>query len=92
MNTVCIEPTKFISARSGNESFGYRIYDDNAQAYDNTWDAIPDDDMAVLRLVAESDNEEVQAMLSFVAENQKSIQIGGEFYAFEDIQALLARG
>ena len=50
MNRIYIEPTKFTNLRDGEEYFGWRAFDDYAQAYDNTWEKadIPDDDISFL--------------------------------------------
>ena len=48
-NRIVIEPTKFIGTKSGYESIGIRVYDSMTQAYDNSWDEIPDDDMFVIK-------------------------------------------
>lgn len=88
-NQVTIEPCEFTNVRSGHVTKGFRMYDDHAQAYDNTWDSIPDDDMDVLDKVCESDNVEIKDMLLFIRENQKGINIGGEFYNYEAIKAYL---
>jgi hypothetical protein len=37
MNRVCIEPSKFTDLRSGEESFGWRAFDDHSQTYDSSW-------------------------------------------------------
>jgi len=89
-NKVTIEPCEFVSARSGSVTKGFRMYDDHAQAYDNTWDSIPDDDMDVLdKVVSESDNVEVKDMLLFLKENEKGLNIGGEWYDYEQIKEYL---
>ena len=49
-NRICIEPTEFKNVRSGTVSYGYRAYDDYGNTYDNNWDAIPDDDLEVLKI------------------------------------------
>lgn len=65
MNRVTIEPTKFVNVRTGHATFGVRVYDDEGQSYDNTWDSIPEDDLEVLKLVLASDNQTI-TMMDFV--------------------------
>jgi hypothetical protein len=88
-NKVTIEPTKFVNIRSGSETVGFRMYDDYAQVYNNTWDSIPDDDMDLLKLVVTDDSVEVRDMLLFIKENEKGICIGDEFYDWEQIKKYL---
>jgi hypothetical protein len=90
MNRACIEPTRFIDVRSNTDSFGVRVYDDYGQAYDNTWDVIPDDDFEVIRRVIQSNDEAMGAILSSVIENEKGIFVGDIYYPFEEIQHLFA--
>ncbi len=89
MNRVTIEPTIFVNARSEHKSQGVRVYDNYAQTYCNTWDSIPDDDLEVLKLVAKMDDENVKAMLEHLIEEEKGVEIGGEFYAWEVIRPIL---
>ena len=88
-NTVTLTPTKFENLRSGCTSFGYRAYDDDGQAYDNTVESIPNDDIEFLAMVAETDNKEVRAMLDFVINEKKGIEIDGMFYGWDKIKTTL---
>jgi len=87
-NHIVIQPTKFVNVRSGNSTLGVRVYDNYGHSYDNTWDSIPDDDLEILKLVLEMDNEVVRSMMEFIKEDQKSIEIGGEYYHWESIKHL----
>lgn len=87
-----IEPTEFQNQRTGSKTFGVRVYDGYGQTYDNTWDSIPDDDMDVLDKVKESDDEVIVAILDFVQEHKKSIDIGGEVYQWAQIKYLWGFG
>jgi hypothetical protein len=70
-------------------SYGYRLFDDYAGVYDNTWDSIPENDMEILKKVVESVSEEGQAILNHVAENYKGITIGGSYYTWDEIKHIL---
>ena len=87
-NRVTIEPTIFTNVRSGEVTKGIRIYDDNAQEYDNTWDSIPDDDIEVLKkvILEHSCTERISDMLIFVQEYKSGIYIGCEWYEWEQIK------
>jgi len=87
-NRVTIEPTKFENVRSGESTYGVRVYDDHAQSYDNNWESIPDDDLEVLKLVTYCSDEAISAMMSFVQENEKGIEIGDTWYEWEQIKSI----
>lgn len=92
MNRVHIEPTKFINSRSGNETFGWRAFDDYSQAYDNTWSekAVPKDDLEFLKRVLEvSDDETLWGMLDFCEENEQGIHVGNTFIEWQELSPLL---
>lgn len=90
MNRVTIEPTKFVNVRTGHATFGVRVYDDEGQSYDNTWDSIPEDDLEVLKLVLASDNQTISAMMDFVQEHERGITIGGTEYSWGKIKHLFS--
>ena len=88
-NKVTFEPTKFENVRTGHTTLGYRAYDDEGQAYDNTFDSIPDSDMEFLGLVNLTDNKEVRTMIDFIIEHEKGCEIGGTWYDWEDIKDVI---
>ena len=85
---VTIQPTEFTNVRSGEVTYGVRVYDDQGQAYDDIWDDIPDDDMDVLHRVLESEDHDIVEMLEFVAEHKKGIHIGEEWYKWNEIESV----
>ena len=86
---ISIEPTEFVNVRSGQKTFGFRIYDDYSQLYDNTWEDIPSDDLDVLERVVNSDSSEIKTMIDFVKEHETRIEIGGNYYEFDEIKDIL---
>ena len=88
-NNVCIEPTVFVNERTGCKSHGVRVYDDYDQTYDNNFEFIPADDMDVLKLVRKSCDEKIGAMLDFIVEEEKGIEIGGTWYDWAEIKGVL---
>ena len=92
MNRVYIEPTKFTNLRGGEEYFGWRAYDDYAQAYDNTWEKadISDDDVAFLKRVLKmNDDETLWSMLDFCAEHERGVYVGDTFVDWPELLLLL---
>ena len=92
MNRVTIEPTKFTDLRSGEETFGWRAFDDYSQAYDNTWSEkdVPKDDLDFLTRVLEvSDDETLWGMLEFCEENEQGIHVGSSFIEWQEFSPLL---
>jgi hypothetical protein len=89
MNRVTIEPTKFVNIRNGEESHGYRMYDNYGSHYDNTLESIPDDDLELLKIVAENDNDVVCDMLNHLVETENGLEIGGQYYSYEEIKHII---
>jgi hypothetical protein len=86
---LVIEPTKFEDVRTGEVSYGVRVYDEYEALYDNTWDNIPDSDSEVYEKVRE--NSDLAALidayldshLDSEKENDPVIMIGGVSYICE---------
>lgn len=92
MNRIYIEPTKFTNLRGNEAYYGWRAYDDYAQAYDNTWEQgeIPDDDFAFLKRVLETSNDEtLRSMMDFCAENERGVYVGNTFIDWPELSPLL---
>ena len=88
MSNITIQPTKFVNVRTGENTLGVRVYDDYGQSYDNTWESIPDDDHEILKIIIKSDDKVVRGMMEFLQEDQKSIDIGGAYYSWDEIKYL----
>ena len=89
-NRATIEPTEFRNVRGGKPTFGVRVYDEYAQAYDNTWDSIPDDDLDVLdKVEAECTDEVIVGILDYLKENCTGIEIGDTWYEWDAIKHVL---
>ena len=87
-NRIVIEPTKFIGTKSGYESIGIRVYDNITQAYDNSWDEIPDDDMEILKKAMESQNLSINSM--FEPPPLDGVEIGNNWYSWDEIKNLFS--
>lgn len=88
MNTVTLQPTEFINQQMGSSTFGFRMYDDEGQTYDNTWDSIPDNNLEILALAMQSDDWQVIDMLSLLLKYKKGLYIGKTWYEWDQIKHL----
>ena len=87
---VTFIPTKFIDVRTGRESLGYRAYDNHAQTYDNTWDAIPDNDRHFLRKVLTgSACDVVGEMLDYCRQTESGLYVVPRWYDYAQIRRIL---
>lgn len=89
MNRVSLIRTKFTDLRSGDENYGYRIYDDYAQEYsmfpDNT--KPKEDDGEFLKDVSNGCPSGVTEMIDWAMEH--GMYIDDVWYGAEEIQNLL---
>lgn len=83
-NVLCIEPTEFKNVRTGNVSFGVRVYDNYEKCYINTWDSIPEDDEELFDLVMQ-DEEAKQIINSYIAAKEDEIGLDDESNDEDDI-------
>jgi hypothetical protein len=88
-NRTYIEPTEFISVRSGKKDFGFRMYDDYTGTYKLFDSSIPDDDMDFLKLVLENLDDVSRDMIDFIRETQSHLYIGDTLYTYEEIKKVL---
>ncbi len=88
MNKVTIQPTIFENHPQGTKTFGCRIYDDHGQAYLNTWESIPVDDMVILEKAIDGGDETADAMFDFLLEHCHGIYIGNQWYEWGQIRHL----
>ncbi len=84
MSRVSLVATKFVNVKSGEESFGYRLYDDYDSVYNNMWNFIPDNDLDFLELALEDGH----GMFDFLQENELGIDINGTWYDWNEIEHL----
>jgi len=88
-NLCIIEPTKFEDVRGGAVSYGVRIFANDWRLYINTWDSIPDSDLAVLRLVIDDHFTETSEFWNLVFTYRKGVFVGATFYAWDVLEPLL---
>lgn len=85
-NLASIQPTIFTDQRTGDVSYGVRVFDDHGKSYVNDWDSIPDDDMDVLRKVFVMLDDITVDILNHICEEEKGIMIGTKFYDWDKIK------
>jgi hypothetical protein len=88
-NRVYIEPTEFKNVCTGKVSYGVRVYDDEGHSYDDTWEAIPEDDLDVIRKVVDSHDPVISDMVNFVEENQTGFYVSTRWYGRNKIEDIL---
>lgn len=87
MNKVTIQPCKFENVRTGEVTFGVRIYDELACTYQNTWISIPDDDLEVLQLAIDDEDDTSEVMFDSLQEHEQGCYIGSEWYEWNQIMS-----
>lgn len=86
MNINLVATTFKANAASIPDTYGYRIYDDYAKAYDNNSESPIEDDLDLLEYALQSSDDEVKTMLDFVKEHQNGMNINGEWYDWDQIK------
>lgn len=76
------------SDRNSDDTYGFRMYDEYAKTYDNTFQTPIDDDLELFKEVMKSEDEVVQDMVSHIADYKEGIWINGTWYFWEDISKL----
>ena len=67
-NRVELVGTTFVNT-TGEQTFGFRMYDDYEATYCNLFDAVIEDDLQLLREVILTDADSTSDMLEFAAAN-----------------------
>lgn len=95
-NLLVIEPTRFEDIRTGTISLGYRVYDNYGQFYMNNEESIPDNNLEVIKTVAEfvknacEYSEHVsEDMFNYIIEHKQPIMVGNDFLEFSEIKDTL---
>ena len=93
MNRVCLVATKFTDiATARAETYGFRLYDDHGQNYDNTAESPITDDLELLKWALEmhpiKEDSDMSDCLNEVAVNKKGMEINGQWYDWDEIKHL----
>lgn len=89
MNKITLTRTKFTDIKSGQESYGYRIYDDYGSSYAMFDKAqVPERDDDFLKVVSNGCDEQVAEMIQYSLEH--GMYIDDLWYSSEKIEEILA--
>ena len=86
-NRVSIEATKFVNT-DGTETYGFRMYDDYAQLYNNIADSniMYMDDLVLFDYVLERSDDVSGEMFSFCHEENKGMYINGTWHDYDELK------
>ena len=87
-NHICIIPTNFVNARSGNVSYGVRVYNDHECVYDNSWMGIPVNDLDILRETIISANNAISNLLDYLKKQKQGCEIDETWYDWDEIKSV----
>jgi len=91
-NRVSIEATKFVNT-DGSETYGFRMYDDYAQLYNNCADSniMYMDDLDLFDYVLERSDDVSGGMFGFCHEENKGMYINGSWHDYDAIKDRLIK-
>jgi len=86
-NRVTIEATKFVN-KDGSETYGFRMYDDYAQLYNNCAESniMELEDKDLLKYVLDRSDEVSGEMFSYCMSENKGIYINDEWYDYDELK------
>ena len=90
-NQVCLMSTEFKDV--DGVTYGFRIYDDYANVYDNNAEGFITDDMELLRQAfnASENNPQVKELFNYLLEHQKGISINSTWYDWDEIKNIVVK-
>lgn len=80
---ICLNTTEF--NRYDGVTYGFTIYDNYGNNYDNTMEAIENDDIRLLQYAIEHGDENTQEFIDHIQEHECGIQINGTWYDWDEI-------
>jgi len=89
---VVIQPTVFILHGTDKKQYGYRLYDDGEQTYNDSWDSIPETPLEILAAVARewyTDLTVNWTLYKMVYREKLDIFIGDQLFSFDEIKEIL---
>ncbi len=89
-NQVSIIRTVFRDFATGDETFGFRVYDDHGQDYCNLLqkDDLEREDKEFLQRVKANRSEVIDSLIDFVFENEKGVFVDDTFYQFAEFKEM----
>jgi hypothetical protein len=90
-NQVCLMSTEFKDV--DGVTYGFRLYDDYSNVYDNNAERFIEDDMILLQIAvnASKDNSQTQEVFDYLLEHKKGITINNTWYEWEDINHIVVK-
>ena len=86
-NTLYLISTTFKNDADGEESYGYRIFDDYNRQYFNCWDKPIADDLELLKQAIFDDGQEIDEMITL--HSLHGFYINDNWYESEKIKPLV---
>ena len=91
--SILIIPSEFKNVRTGEISYGYRLFDEYVIDFEDKWETIPEEDLEFLREVIKTiknyNNAEVMNAFFFLLENKNPISIGNTEYGYEQVVEII---
>ena len=91
--SIVIIPSEFKNVRTGEISYGYRLFDEYVIDFEDKWKAIPEEDLEFLREVIKTikhyNNAEVMNAFFFLLEYKNSITIDNTEYSYEQVKEII---
>jgi hypothetical protein len=69
-------------------TYGFRMYDEYDQCYDDNSESPIEDDLDLLRYALTVDCDKVREMLSYLKENREGMNINNVWYDWDEIAAV----
>jgi hypothetical protein len=90
-NRISLTATTFIDHPNDDKSFGFRMYDDFGQTYNNCCDSLITDDFDLLQYAYNNQDEVSGVMFEWISENGgHGMYINDTWYEWDEIQHIFA--
>ena len=83
---VTLVATTFEATVCGTKTYGFCIYDEYGQFYDNTSETPIIDDMDLLCFAKENDSSDIKCLFDFIQENTTDMTINNTHYYWDEIK------
>lgn len=90
-NVVCLDAVTFDRHVNGKTTFGYVVYDNYVRIYSDGFEAVPSDDLELLRLILTErySLSGLGEIFAYIEETLCGVFINGTRYSWEDIKEIL---
>lgn len=86
---ISFQKTKFINLPDGEQSLGFRAYDEYGKTYCNYLTTLPDDDLEFLQVVKENTDDTIIEMFRVMKENEEGCEINGTYYDWDEVKEII---